>query len=111
MTWTDEQNAELNARLRRENIELAEWSAAVLAGKIRLEGAERDAQRLGFWHGRQRADDDTRKTATQDYTARQRIAYARGVGEGRAMSPVPEDAVQPPSAAELIRKLRQERGL
>ena len=104
--WTDEQNAELNARMRQQNAELAEWSAGVQAGTTRLEGAERDAMRAGFWHGRQRLDTDARRAATKGYTPRQRVAYAVGFGEGRAMPPVPLDAVQPRSAADLIRELR-----
>ena len=106
--WTDEQNAELAAKLARENAELAEWSAGVQAGTIRLEGAERDAMRAGFWDGRKRATEDARQQNTAGYTARERIAYGVGYGEGRAM-PAHTADTEPPTAAELIRQLRERR--
>lgn len=110
MSWTDEQDAALVAKLRAENAEFAEWVAGVEAGTTRLEGGERDAMRAGFWAGRQRADDKARAAATEGYTARQRVAYAVGYGEGRALPEVPQDATQPRSAAEIIRELREQRG-
>ena len=107
MPWTDEQNAALNAKIRRENAELAQWSAGVQAGTTRLEGPERDAMLAGFWAGRQRAASDARAADTAEFTPRQRIPYAVGYGEGRALPKVAPDATQPPTAAEVIRELRE----
>lgn len=108
MTWTPEQDAALVALMEAANAELAEWSAGVRAGTTRLEGVERAAMRAGFWAGRTRADEDARRAQAADYTPRQRIAYAVGYGEGRALPAVAPDAKQPPTAADLIRQLREQ---
>lgn len=104
---TPQENAAMLAEAQRRQAEFAEWSAGVQAGKIRLEGVERDAQRVGYWAGRRRLDSDAQKAETRDYTARQRVAYVAGYAEGRARPRVPADAPPPPSAAELIAKARQ----
>lgn len=83
MAWNAAQDAALLDKLRRENAEFAEWSAAVQAGNARLEGAERDAYRAGYRAGRERAADEARLATTKDFTARQLVAFGVGFGEGR----------------------------
>ena len=82
--WTPEQDADLLAKLRREDAEFAAWSAGVQSGSIPLEGAERVAEQAGFRAGLLDRDDDSRRTATRSYDARQRVAWATGYGNGRA---------------------------
>lgn len=82
--WTPEQDADLLAKLRREDAEFAAWSAGVQSGNIPLEGAETIAEQAGYKAGLLDHDDNTRTTATIAYNARERVAYAIGYGNGRA---------------------------
>ena len=70
--------------MRREDAEFAAWSAGVQSGSIPLEGAERVAEQAGFRAGLLDLDDNTRRTATSAYSARERVGWAIGYGEGRA---------------------------
>lgn len=74
----------LVAKLRREDAEFAAWSAGVQSGNTALEGPELDAERAGFRAGLLDLDDNTRRTATSAYSARERVGWAIGYGEGRA---------------------------
>ena len=105
MTWADAQDAALVAKLRREDAEFAEFSAAVQGRKTRLEGDERDAYRAGFRAGRVRADDGARAKLTDGFTPRQRVAFAAGYGEGRTLPALAVDAVIP-SAADVLNRAR-----
>ncbi len=100
--WTAEQTTALVEKLRRENDEFAEWTARVLAGKERLEGADRDAYRAGFSAGRRRASEDDRADATALYSARERVAYSAGYGEGRALPAI--DGPTGPNLDDLLRR-------
>ena len=106
MAFTPEQDAALVEKMRHDNAEFAEWSAAVQARKIRLDGAERDAYRAGFRAGRVRAADDARATLTDGYTPHQLVAFAAGYGEGRTLPALAADAV-PPSAADVLNRTRR----
>lgn len=72
------------SKVRLENAEFAAWSAGVQSGTIPLEGPEAVAAWAGFRAGLLDLDDDTRKAATRAYTARERVGWAIGYGEGRA---------------------------
>ena len=82
--WTPAQDAALLAKLRSEDAEFAAWSAGVLSGNITLEGAEHDAERAGYEAGLLDLDDNTRRTAASAYSARERVGWAIGYGNGRA---------------------------
>lgn len=84
MTFTREQGAALAAKLRREDAAFAAWSAGVQSGTMPLEGAEIAAEQAGFQAGLLDHDDNTRRTATWAYGARERVAWAIGYGNGRA---------------------------
>lgn len=85
MTWTAEQDAALLAKLRLENAAFAAWSAGVQSGNITLGGAEAAAEQAGFRAGLLDFDENTRRAATWDYNARERVAWAGsdGAGDGR----------------------------
>lgn len=82
--WTRFDDARLIEQTRAANEALAKWSRAVQAGEVVLEGAEADAYRAG-WEAARRGDGPAaRRMTTRTFTARQRIAWAVGYGQGRA---------------------------
>ena len=80
---TPEQHAAMLAEAQRHQAEFDEWAQGVIAGTIRPEGVELDALRAGTRAGRLRLDEDERRNITADYTARQRVAWSVGYGDGR----------------------------
>lgn len=94
------------AQVAAKSDEFASWSAGVQDGTIRLGGIELGAYREGFWAGRQRSSPESQAASTEDFTARQRVAYALGYAEGLLLPQVAQDARQPSGAADLIREHR-----
>ena len=94
--------AAMLAEAERHQAEFTDWAARVLAGKERLEGAYRDAYRAGFSAGRRRASEDDRADATALYSARERVAYSAGYGEGRVLPAI--DGPTGPNLDDLLRR-------
>lgn len=88
---TSEHDAELAAVLREANAEQAAWSAGVQAGTIPLQGVELAAFHGGLSAGYHGLEPSERRELTVDYTARQRVAWAVGYGQGRARADEEED--------------------
>lgn len=106
---TPEQNAAMLAEAERHQREFDEWAQGVLSGERPAEGVERDAQRAGFKAGQARVDDATVSRMCRDYTARERVAFAVGFGEGRALPATDPNAPPARPPADVLRMAREAR--